>query len=65
VYDVLFLNRAHAEQVLARGLARDDACRIAMAESERRGVGRMFLAGSELAGAAEVIVIVESAPRAA
>jgi hypothetical protein len=65
VYDVLFLNHAHGKQVLARGLARDDACRIARAESERRGVGRMFLAGSELGPMGDVIVIVDSAPRAA
>jgi len=51
--------------VLARGLAHDDACRLARAESQRRGVGRMFLAGSELGPTGEVIVIVESAPRAA
>jgi hypothetical protein len=62
VYDVLFLNHAHGQQVLARELARDDACRIARAESERRGVGRMFLAGSELGPMGDVIVIVESAP---
>jgi hypothetical protein len=65
VYDVLFLDRAHGEKVLASGLARDDACRIARTESERRGVGRMFLAGSELGPMGDVIVIVESAPRAA
>ena len=65
MYDVLFLDRTHGERVLARGLAHDDACRIARAESQRRGVGRMFLAGSELTTAAEVIVIVESAQRAA
>ena len=66
MYDVLFLDHAHGEQVLARGLARDDACgRIARAESERRGVGRMFLAGSELGPMGDVIVIVESAPSAA
>jgi hypothetical protein len=35
------------------------------AESERRGVGRMFLAGSELTTTGELVVIVESAPRAA
>jgi hypothetical protein len=65
VYDVLFVDHAHAEQVLARGLARDDACRIARAESERLGVGRMFLAGSELGPMGDVIVIVESAQSAA
>jgi hypothetical protein len=61
VYDVLFLDRRHGEKVLARGLAHDDACQLARAESERRGVGRMFLAGSELGPIGEVIVIVESA----
>jgi hypothetical protein len=65
VYDVLFLDRIQGEKVLARDLARDDACRFARAESERRGVGRMFLAGSELTTTGELVVIVESAPRAA
>jgi hypothetical protein len=65
VYDVLFLDRTHSQKVLAKGLARDDACRLARSESQRRGIGRMFLAGSELTGAAEVIVIVESAQHAA
>jgi hypothetical protein len=60
VYDVLFLDPAHGEKVLARGLAHEDACRLARAESERRGIGRMFGAGSELAATGEVIVIVES-----
>ena len=65
MYDVLFLDRTHGQRVLAKGLAHDDACRIARAESQRRGVGRMFLAGSELGPTGEVIVIVESAQRAA
>ena len=65
MYDVLFLDGTHGEKVLARGLAHDDACQLARSESQRRGIGRMFLAGSELAAPAEVIVIVESAPRAA
>ena len=65
MYDVLFLDRTHGERVLARGLAHDDACQIARAESQRRGVGRMFLAGSELGPTGEVIVIVESAQHAA
>jgi hypothetical protein len=65
VYDVLFLDGTHGEKVLARGLAHDDACSLARAESQRRGVGRMFLAGSELGPMGEVIVIVESAPSAA
>jgi hypothetical protein len=65
VYDVLFLDGSHGEKVLARGLAHDDACQLARAESQRRGVGRMFLAGSELTATGELIVIVESAQRVA
>jgi hypothetical protein len=65
VYDVLFLDRTHGQKVLARGLARDDACQLARAESQRRGIGRMFLAGSELGPSGEVILIVESAQHAA
>jgi hypothetical protein len=65
VYDVLFLDRTHGEKVLARGLAHDDACQLARTESQRRGVGRMFLAGSELGPTGEMIVIVDSARRAA
>jgi hypothetical protein len=65
VYDVLFLDRGHGEKLLASGLDHGDACALARTESERRGVGRMFLAGSELNPAGEVIVIVESRQRAA
>jgi hypothetical protein len=65
VYDVLFLDRAHGEKVLASGLDHDDACAFARSESERRGIGRMFLAGSELGPVGEVIVIVESRQLAA
>ena len=65
MYDVLFLDRGHGKKVLASGLDRDDACTVARTESERRGIGRMFLAGSELGPAGNVIVIVESARHAA
>jgi hypothetical protein len=65
VYDVLFLDRTRREKVLGRGLAHDDACRLARAESRRRGIGRMFLAGSELALTGDMIVIVESTQHAA
>jgi hypothetical protein len=64
VYDVLFLDRTHREKVLASGLDHDDACQVARTESERRGIGRMFLAGSEL-GPRDMIVIVESKRHAA
>jgi hypothetical protein len=65
VYDVLFLDRTHGEKILASGLDHDDACQFARTESQRRGVGRMFLAGSELGPIGEMIVIVESSRHAA
>jgi hypothetical protein len=65
VYDVLFLDGTHGQKVLASGLDHDDACSFARAESQRRGVGRMFLAGSELGPVADMVVIVESSRRAA
>jgi hypothetical protein len=65
VYDVLFLDGTHAQKVLASGLDHDDACAFAREESQRRGVGRMFLAGSELGPVADMVVIVESSRRAA
>jgi hypothetical protein len=65
VYDVLFLDRSHGQKLLASGLDHGDACALARTESARRGVGRMFLAGSELAPVGEVVVIVESRQRAA
>jgi hypothetical protein len=65
VYDVLFLDRMHGKKVLASGLDHDDACEFARSESQRRGIGRMFLAGSELGPVGDMIVIVESARHAA
>jgi len=65
VYDVLFLDRSHGKRLLASGLDHDDACDFARAESQRRGVGRMFLAGSEPGPIGDMIVIVESPRRAA
>jgi hypothetical protein len=65
VYDVLYLDRTHGEQVLAEDLDHDRACAVARAESQRRGVGRMFLAGSELNPVGEMIVIVEARRSAA
>ncbi|MGA9372397.1 MAG: hypothetical protein WBV53_11175 [Solirubrobacterales bacterium] len=65
MFDVLFLDRTHGEKVLASGLDHDDACAVARRESARRGIGRMFLAGSELGPVGEMIVIVESRQRVA
>ena len=63
MYDVLYMDRAQREKIVASGLARQDACELARAEARRRGVGRMFLAGSELGRSADLVVIVESARR--
>lgn len=65
MYDVLFFDRSHGEKLLASGLDHDDACEFARSESQRRGIGRMFLAGSELGPVGEMIVIVESRAHAA
>ena len=66
MYDVVFLDRGRGEKVLARGLDHDAACAVARTESERLGVGRMFLAGSELLGpVGDMIVIVDSHQHAA
>ena len=65
MYDVLYLDRARGEKVIAKDLDHDRACALARAESQRRGVGRMFLAGSELGPVGEMVVIVESRQRAA
>jgi hypothetical protein len=65
VYDVLFLDRTRSEKLLASGLDHEDACALARAESQQRGVGRMFLAGSEMNPVGDVIVIVESRHRVA
>jgi hypothetical protein len=65
MYDVVYLDRAHHERVLASGLGRDSAVTIARAEARRLRVGRMFLAGSEQALGAQLVVIVPSAQRPA
>ena len=65
VYDVLYMDRSNGERIVASGLARQDACDVARAEARRRGVGRMFLAGSELGHPDDLVVIVDSNRRAA
>ena len=65
MYDILYLDRSHGQKVLASGLDHDAACDVARAEAQRRGVGRMFLAGSERNPVGEMIVIIESVTRAA
>jgi hypothetical protein len=65
VYDVLYMDRVQGEKVVATGVDHDTACQVARAESQRRGVGRMFLAGSELGRTRDVVVIVEARTRVA
>ena len=64
MYDVLYKGSS-GEKIVARGLARQDACEVARAEARRRGVGRMFLAGSELGRNGDLVLIVDSGRRAA
>lgn len=65
MYDVLYMDHTHRGKLVARGLARQAACEVARAEARRRRVGRMFLAGSDPDSSGDVVVIVESAQRAA
>jgi hypothetical protein len=64
MYDVLLMNRTGSSTPLVRGLKRESAVDLARTEARRRRVGRMFLAGSELAPG-EQVLIVESVHRAA
>jgi hypothetical protein len=66
MYDVIYLDPTGRHNIVGAHLARESACELAMDESRRRGVGRMFLAGSEESppiGAQ--VLIVESQPEAA
>jgi hypothetical protein len=65
VYDVLLHDCQQGERVLASGLDHDHACAVAKTESQRLGVGRMFLAGSEPGPTRDVVLIVEAPKRAA
>jgi hypothetical protein len=65
MYDVVYLDRTKRETLVASSLARDAACELARLEAERRKVGRMFLAGSAQNPSGDVVLIVESASRAA
>ena len=64
MYDVLYLDQASHERVIAAGLGRDSAVTLARAEARRRRVGRMFLAGSEPSPRGELVLIVDSQRRA-
>jgi hypothetical protein len=65
MYDVVYLDHAHRQRVLAAGLGRQRAVTLARAEARRLRVGRMFLCGSEDSPRGEMILIVESAQQRA
>ncbi len=65
MYDVLYRDPKHAERLIAAGLEREAACELARAEASRRHIGRMFAAGSDLTPVGNVVLIVDSKPRAA
>ena len=65
MYDVLYLNHSHRGKLVAAGLDKSAACELARTEARKRGVGRMFLAGSEMSPVGDCIVIVHSASHAA
>jgi hypothetical protein len=60
MYDVVYLDRTKRETLVAASLAREAACELALAEAQRRKVGRMFLAGSKQSPSGDVVLIVES-----
>lgn len=65
MYDVIHLEGPDGWDPIATGLDHDAACARARDEARQRGIGRMFLAGSEPAPAGALIVIVESRRQAA
>ena len=60
MYDVLYRDPTHAERLIAAGLDRDAACELARTEADRRHIGRMFAAGSDLTPVGDVVLIVDS-----
>jgi hypothetical protein len=60
MYDVVYIDEARRQRVLAAGLARDGAVALARAEARRLRVGRMFLCATERSPASKTVLIVES-----
>lgn len=66
MYDVVYLDQSGRQVLIAGSLAKEQACGLALEESRRRHVGRMFLARSEQnAPRGAQVLIVESRPEAA
>lgn len=63
MYDVLYMAQGDGPRkrsLIASGLDREAACRVARAEARRRKAGRMFLAGSEPRPDGDLVLIVDS-----
>ena len=65
MYDVVYLDQTGRQSLVGTHLGKESACELALSESRRRGVGRMFLAGSEEKPPGAQVLIVESAAQEA
>jgi hypothetical protein len=65
MYDVVYLDPSGHQNVVGTQLAKERACEVALDESRRRGVGRMFLAGSEETHPLGAQVLIVKTPRSA
>jgi hypothetical protein len=63
MYDVLYLDQSGTMRLVAASLERHSAIIVARAEADARGIGRMFLAGSE-APPGRAVLIVDSSGEA-
>jgi hypothetical protein len=60
MYDVLYLDQNGTLRLVAASLERHSAVIVARAEADARGIGRMFLAGSEPPPSGRAVLIVSS-----
>jgi hypothetical protein len=63
MYDVLYLDSSSRSRILASGLERHSAARIARDEARRRQVCRMFTAGSAYVPRSDAVLVVDSPRR--
>lgn len=62
MYDVLYFDSSQHYSVLAAGLPRESAAKLAKDEARSRHVGRMFLAGSAAVPRSHAVVIIRTGP---
>lgn len=60
MYDVLYLDQNGTLRLVAASLERHSAVIVARTEADARGIGRMFLAGSEPPPSGRAVLIVSS-----